>query len=413
MSAALKEMPYSTVSFYPEASHGFVAQLYAGCDDPVIKDSPDESPAKKKEWAEEDYGKLQLRGSDSLLKSPAPGHLVLTVLMIRKTNRNYQSARNAIPLYELVCMDGDQGCVKCRLNSGLSTYLVENPPVAGSTVILKSYAVMRMTFEGESDPKLHNEMQKRCLLFVKDFEWKSSPYQERQAKYDAEGSPLNYVEFDSFRTIHVCQDLLDFVMDNGALSLASEIVTPYEIEDGYEGVVKLLQNPSMDELRVNRADQFEQLMSDKYVAAIVNRAPEDDKLDDYKHIAKKAKFVFTEYTCDCSRFGYEKCVAEMLPLKDIDTIDLFRQINRRLYGRVTASSWEDLTNRQKRWSLYWSYAVNVFHMRTKEVQRLPRCFEEAVHKAFPDPHGKYTGFKGREERKAEQLLKEGGIAKNN
>ena len=66
MSAALKEMPYSTVSFYPEASHGFVAQLYAGCDDPVIKDSPDESPAKKKEWAEEDYGKLQLRGSDSL-----------------------------------------------------------------------------------------------------------------------------------------------------------------------------------------------------------------------------------------------------------------------------------------------------------------------------------------------------------
>ena len=409
MSAVLREMPYQSVSFYPEASHGFVAQLYSGSDSPTINDSPDESPPKKA-WSDEDLGRFQPRGTDSLLGSPSPGDLVLTVLMVRKTKRNYQSPRNAIPVYELVCMDGDQGCIKCRLNSGLSTFLVEEPPVAGCTVIIKSFSVMRMTFE-EPDPNMHCDMQKRCLLFVKDIRCKSSPYQERQAKYDAEGSPLNYVEFDSFRTVHVDQELLNFVMDNGALSLASEITTPYEIEDGYEGVVKLLQNPTMEELRVDRADQFEMLMTDKYVAAIVNRQ-EDNKLEEYKHIAKKAKFIFTEYSCDCCRFGYEKCVADMLPLKEIDTIDLFRQINRRLYGRVTAASWEDLSNRQKRWALYWSYAVNVFHMRTADSERLPRCFEEAVHKAYPDPNGKYTGFKGREERKAEQLLKEGGISKS-
>ena len=400
---------YHTVTYYPEACHGFVAQLYAGSDAPTINDSSDKASVKKEVMED---GGASLQGVEGAMKSPSPGDLVLTVLQVRKTNKSYQNRRNAIAVYDLVCMDANHGCVKCRLNSGLSSYLTEDQPVAGSTVIIKSYAVMKMTLEDNPNPELHYELQKRCLLFVKDIQWKASPIQERQAKYDAEGSPVNFVEFDDFKVIHVDEDLLANVMDESVLSLAIEMNTPYEIEDGYEGSVKLLQHPSAEQLRLEKPEQFALLMADKYVAAIVHRH-EDDKLAEYQPVAKKAKIIFTEgASCDCARYGYENCVAKILPLEEVDTIDLFRQVKRRLYGRVTAGCWEDLAPGHKRWAFYWSYAVNVFHFRTAEAEPLPSCFEAAVRKAFPSPDGKYTGFKGREERQAEKLLQEGGIANN-
>ena len=138
---------YQSIKFYPEACHGFVSQLYAGSESPSIKDSPTDNPVVSEEWTEAHLGQLQYRGSDSVLKSPSPGNLVLTLLEIKKVNRHYGKSQNAIPVYDLVCMDGDQGVVKCRLNSGLSGYLVEDQPVPGSTVVIESFVVMHMIFE--------------------------------------------------------------------------------------------------------------------------------------------------------------------------------------------------------------------------------------------------------------------------
>ena len=248
-------------------------------------------------------------------------------------------------------------------------------------------------------------LNRKCLLFVTGIDWKQSPSQEEDnatVKQEPGKKKVNVVEDDDFRSIKISRDLVDKVMEECIVSLAYESQRFVDDEDGKDGhIVRILSNPSIGWIQSQKPHQYKVLMKDKHNAVIVNR---NDPLRVNRHLTEKAKIYHASTEdCECRGFGYEKCVAEIMPVDEVDTVDLFRQINARLYGRVTVGCFEDLPNRLKRWFLYWSYAVNVFHFRTAAAEPLPKCFELAVHKTYPDPAGKYTGFKSTKKRKAEKV----------
>jgi hypothetical protein len=99
--------------------------------------------------------------------------------------------------------------------------------------------------------------------------------------------------------------------------------------------------------------------------------------------------------CECeSKFGYSLCVQYSFPLKTINTFDLFDQIEERIGSHsLLAPTFDELPPGKKRWAMYWWYAVNIFHMRSK-AEKLPSCFVASVRSAYPDvdSNASFTGF---------------------
>ena len=97
------------------------------------------------------------------------------------------------------------------------------------------------------------------------------------------------------------------------------------------------------------------------------------------------------------------CILDVHCPWDINVDNIFNEVHDKLKGRVASTSFQGLSEGHKCWCFYWYYAVNFFYMGGCESQELPHCFVAAVRKWFPDPKGKYTGYKPTDDCKKAKL----------
>ena len=88
-----------------------------------------------------------------------------------------------------------------------------------------------------------------------------------------------------------------------------------------------------------------------------------------------------------------QCILVDYLLKDMDIIELHEQVDQHLEGNILALTFDALESRHKRWSFYWCYAVNYFHIRG-EPQELLTCLVNAIREKYPKGKTEsHTGFK--------------------
>lgn len=342
--------PSRYIHYYPEVSYGFVKQLQNGSISPAVYDSPDPDPNPRLSLEENIHHCL--RSTESLQASPSPGELVLVVL-------HFKLFSSEPFRYDMVCIDGDQGVIKCRLDNELSRSFHDGQPSAGSTVTLQSYTVMRM--------KPH-EGQKRCYLYVTEFDWKPSPREERIFSNGADCQQY-YV------TTMVDQELITAVMDKTVIITAENTQVDYLAPS-----VLSLPEPSLE------------------------RKQEDcDKSNSAKKVINN--------NCGCFYFSFDSCVAQCIPLdyfrdRKAHLWYLIRRINKsptlkeyladvdqkRLVAENDSASldcpprdqWDDLPPKLQRCIIFWSYAVDVYRCDPAYPELLPQCFQLSARNWTPD-----------------------------
>jgi hypothetical protein len=84
---------------------------------------------------------------------------------------------------------------------------------------------------------------------------------------------------------------------------------------------------------------------------------------------KKMKYTFVQSTLWLRRVGVMSSVSPRFCYKKSTQLICSGKVQRRLYGRVTASCWEELPAAQ-RWALYWSCSqrLSLSYGRTRPLQ---------------------------------------------
>jgi hypothetical protein len=259
----------------------------------------------------------------------------------------------------MIVMDHSFGVFKAVINSSMQNLPHENMH-PGSTIIIAEND-WKMIYNKDSV-----EGYKRGILFVNNLTFEMAPSTVSEANKD-DG--------------HVTPDHSVAWIDTGAIAKVKEESVMLSL-DSYQHEEGFFYWYRMSGERVRNGD-FADSCEDGH---------------NYKQMAGKRAREHEPCGCQGGPHFFEDCMLVLHPLSDIDTDVLFRCIKEKLQGRVKAKKFVELSQSHKRWSFYWYYAVNFFHLRGEEAQELPSCFVAGVRKMFPEPKGNYTGFKSAEER---------------
>ena len=95
---------------------------------------------------------------------------------------------------------------------------------------------------------------------------------------------------------------------------------------------------------------------------------------------------------ECSLYGlkFNGCVANMFDIASMNIVDLRMEC-----GYVGHSDVELMTNKQRRFVLYWWYSTNVYLTCGKNNRiELPQCLVNSIRLLYPNPQGvPYVGHK--------------------
>ena len=323
------------IEFYGEASNGFIADVYAtGDGHPPVRNHSKET------------------GSKFL-----PSSVILTVARITEDLRHCK--KDSITVFNAVCFDHTMGFIRLSFNSGLTIQVRDEHIYPGCSIEVVDHDIIW------NQPNENGI--KRAVMFVKSFNIRKGPVTEDQSNDDCtEVTPEH-----SSAWIHT--EVLNRVMKESLILFC----------DSFKHERRIVYWAAMSAVKIGRGIMIE-----------------DNKMRTLFHQNKKSevkKRTSDLVTCQClnSPFCLEKCVLIAKPLISIDEDDLYFAVLCRLGQEVEGNEWQNLSLTHKRWCYYWYYAVNVFHMGTGDNNELPACFVAEVRSLYPDPKGKYTGYKKR------------------
>ena len=119
----------------------------------------------------------------------------------------------------------------------------------------------------------------------------------------------------------------------------------------------------------------------------------DDTFLSEQSVEKKRSAEDINCTCMSPPYLLTQCVLVAKPIIDLDEEELYHACMCGIGGDCDEMKFQNLSQSHKRWSYYWYYAVNVFHVGSGGSQELPSCFVDAIRKEHPDANGKCTGHK--------------------
>jgi hypothetical protein len=327
-----REMSMSSlveIDYYDEACKGFVADVFAMSNTHPL------------------IQKQESSHSNFLAKS-------VILIIAQVTEHLCCFKKDSMTLHNAVCFDGSMGFVHLTCNSGLSHQVHDESLDACCTIEIIDHDFI---WNQDSDDGL-----KHGVLFVKQFSIHKGPVKQEGVNDDCTKVTSEH------SSIWIHADVLYSCQTQSVILFC----------DSFKHENKLVYWAAMSAVKIGRGIMIDDLkVRDAFLAEQALVKKEDD------------------INCKCMSPPYSltKCVLVAKPIMELDEEELYHACKCRLDEESDEMQFQNLSSSHKRWCYYWCCAVNVFHIGSGDSQELPSCFVEAIRKAYPDPNGKYTGYK--------------------